>query len=102
MDVDNWSLITAPESESRFIGGTIFPPLALFESILTPFIVLLLNTLDVSPQSDVASDLQLSADTDGGCANDDPVDPNTANETEVPIEIQSLDKNKGFQSPVQI
>ena len=77
------------------------PPLALFESALTPFIVLLLSTLDVSPHNEVASDLQLSADTDEGCAKDDPVDPNTVftelpNPEVDPLEPEPLvaDENK--------
>jgi len=57
----------------------------------TPFIVLLLSTLDVSPHNEVASDLQLSADTDDGCANDDPVDPKPV-VTELPNpEVDALD-----------
>lgn len=55
-----------------------------FESVFDtpiPFSVLLLNTLEVSPHKDVASDRQLSADE--GCAIEDPLDPKAV-VTEVP------------------
>ena len=81
------------------MGGAKFP-LALLESVFdtpTPFIVLLLSTLDVSPHNDVASDLQLSADTDEGCANDDPVEPKP-----VVIELPKPDVDAFDPDPVVV